>query len=588
MRKIRAGLLGLAFALAASALALPGKVFVFNDNKDRTNQFAKNYIWQELGLMDANGQPGTVQPNGDIMVGGNKVGEVIKNGAGQVVGYKNADGSQEAYDVDKATTNEAWMRVANDGCLVIMKHGGGRDGTTGGGIHLDNSQTYDGFGQGTGAGFRNNRNKNQSGAYPLTPRPGANIKITLYVCNGGTDPDGGGPKKSVGESAGTVPGVGSVESWPRKLAGTVTWSFKQGDINQQRAALRILRKMAKEAGFSNAKTDLDDAGLTSWMMSLSANDRYKIVNDAIASTGACIGFRYSTNPPVWLQDDVDAFEPVHQYTPGVPGVYTISPPIPELSMALVIDPGDLALPELFQIDKLSAEVPPPIGRWATAAWDVREMEFEPFTPGPLEYRLQYAGNPSLARPMQFDSAMGAWVPVPGGFFSGGAFVFRIHGPRIVAVAEDCRRVPVVSMAAAQGALLEGGVWDPADSDLDATLAAGPPAPGPKRSAAVLEVVYDGSAPATLFDVRGVFGVNTPAGVLQVQAKNPGTGQFDTLGTFTATEARTAFRLENLPGGVYLDASRRLVLRYRAVMAGPFVLPSQATLTLPGCQVTLHD
>lgn len=579
--------------IGAIAFALPSKVYVFNDNRDRTNQFAKNYIWQELGLSNANGEMGKIQANGDITLGGNKVGEVIRDGGGNVVGYKNADGTKEAYDVDKTTTNTAWMRVEDNGELVIMKHGGGTNGTTGGGIHLDGSQSFDGFkqqgsnSQGTGAGFRNNRTKQPSGAYPLTPRPGANIKITLYVCNGGTDPDGGGgPKKSVGATAGEVPGVGSVAAFPKKLAGKITLSFPSGTPAQQQAALRKLKKAAKDAGFGNAKTDVDDPGILSWIMSLPADTRYETVNNAIAGTGATAALRYSTDPPVDL-DDIDAFEPVQMLLPGFSGIYSISPPIPQLSMSLVVSPGDLGAPELFQIDKLSADVPPPVGQWATAAWDLREMGYEAPTAGPLEYRIEYVGNPALARPMQFDFGTGVWVPVGPHTVVGNEVVLDLPGAHMIAVAEDARQARVLSVSAAQGSLVEAFVWDPTTSYVDAIVRSGGIVLFSNQKVSKLQVDYDCAAPGTMFDVRLAAFVGASTGTLTIEALNRGTGLYETIGTFAMGSSLDGYRVENVPAAAYLNASRELSLRYKSVVTVPTVT-STVNTSYAITEVILHD
>ncbi|MGE4215731.1 MAG: hypothetical protein AB7F50_01600 [Fimbriimonadaceae bacterium] len=590
--RLAAVVASLFFGLGTLAHALPAKVFVFNDNRDRTNQFAKNYIWQDLGLSSPDGEMGQIQANGDITLGGNKVGEVIKNGAGQVIGYKNADGSKEAYDVDKTTTNMAWMQVENDGCLVIMKHGGGTNGTTGGGIHLDNSQSFDGFkqqgsnSQGTGAGFRNNRNKQPSGAYPLTPRPGANIKITLYVCNGGTDPDGGGPKRSVGSTAGDVPGVGSVESYPRKLQGKIVPSFKSGDMTQQKAALRALKKCAKDAGFGNAKTDIDDPGINSWIMSLPASTRYSTVNNCIAHTGACIRLRYTTDPIVDV-DDIDAFEPVQMFLPGFGGVYAINPPIAELSMSLVIEPGDLGMPELFQLDKLSADGPPPIGQWATGAWDLREMDYEGHTPGPLTYHIEYAGNPGLARPFQYDFGANMWVPVGPHSVIGNEVVLDLSGAHMVAIAEDARQAKALAVTAAQGSLVDSGIWDPDRSFVDAVIKSGGIVLFSNQKVSKLQVDYDGSAPGSFFDVRLAASVGASTGDLTIEALNRGTGLYETIGAFTMNQMLDGYRVENVPAAAYLNASRELSLRYKTVVAVPTVTSSVNT-TFSFIEVTLHD
>ncbi len=256
-------------------------VFVYNGTTDTFNNNAQGFIWQSLGLLDANGKPGRVQGDDIVDDAGNVLGHVIRDGDDKIIGYTNKDRTQAAYDVSNgATTSQAWQAVAANGELHIIKHGAfyvGEDGKTrlnGGGIQLDNGQTYDGFdteggGDGTGFGY------DGPGPYRLPQRPGANIKMNLNSCYSSNDPDGEGPATSVTESAGNVPGVGSTQGHQGKVRASVTWRTSGGNARQQRAALAALRGAAKKAGFKG-----DDA-IGQWIASLSFADQYRVAQAAI-------------------------------------------------------------------------------------------------------------------------------------------------------------------------------------------------------------------------------------------------------------------------------------------------------------------
>jgi len=97
-----------------SSRELPDTVYVYNNRSDPFDSNAIGYIWQQLGLLTENGQPGVVQ--GDNVVDPDNpntvLGTVIRDGNGQVIGYRSNDGTQEAYVVNEgATTAQAWNRT---------------------------------------------------------------------------------------------------------------------------------------------------------------------------------------------------------------------------------------------------------------------------------------------------------------------------------------------------------------------------------------------------------------------------------------------------------------------------------------------
>ncbi|MCW5935911.1 MAG: hypothetical protein KIT11_01205 [Fimbriimonadaceae bacterium] len=572
--------------LLSAAFAAPDKVYVFNDDRDQANQFAKNYIWQDLGLLEPDGKPGTIQPNGDITNSQNqKIGSVIKDGQGRVIGYRSLDGTKEAYDVNRTTTNMAWMAVAPNGCFVVMKHGGGRNGTQGGGVHLDGGRTFDGVrpqGQqgGTGAGFQNNKPpKNPSGGYELTPRPGANIKVTLYVCNGGTDPDGpGGPKKSVGQSFGGVPGVGTVEDFPRKLAGYIDWEFTKGTPQQRAAALRKLKKEAKERGFMPPNsTKVEDANVSAFINSLPAGTAYAFLNDLIRNTGACVGLRYRTDPPVDFGIDPPIYEPVAQYDAGMAFVYTFDPQISMLTAKVIAEPGDLVEVETFQLDIFEPPKPAPFGRFCSGIFDFRDAGVTNMTTGLLTYELEFIGNPGRITPMFYDFVADDWTPIPPSFV-GPTIRFDIPGQRMVSVVENVQPVLIENGVGVLGSVLDYGVWSPEDSaDLDLTIKTG----GPQQSRTTYTSLFQLDCRATAIperrlDIRCVARVDQVTANLTVEILDRNQNQYVTVGTANLTTSDRFIQIFGVDATNFLDGEGRFSMRLRSTRTGPLLFPGITT------------
>lgn len=296
-------------SLLPAAMAQPTTVYVYNQRPgDSFDNAAEGFVFDQLGLLDANGQPINPIPEAQI---------IRDPGNNSIIGYRSADGTRAAYDVNsKATTNQAWNAVANGGTLHIVKHGmkyidagpgaapagcgnstvappetcdppGGQaqcavgetcgphcrccgngvvePGETcdpnpcpagnvcnkcrcegrGGGIRLDGGRLYDGFGDGTGVGY------NESGgtAYPLDPRPGAGVNIHINSCWSSNDPDGAGPERSVTDSAEDVNGVAGATGNPTAIYTHCNVELTGGRPAQKTAAMNALRAAARAARF---------------------------------------------------------------------------------------------------------------------------------------------------------------------------------------------------------------------------------------------------------------------------------------------------------------------------------------------------
>lgn len=563
------------------ALAQPNTVYVFNDgDRDPTNQFAKAYIWQKLGLNEPNGKPGTIHPDGSIKdSGGNLLGHAIKNGQGQVIGYSNSDGSKEAYDVTVSPTREAWMRVADNGHFIVMKHGarkGGTDDPAGGGIHLDGGGAYDGFreggqnGNGTNNGMNDQIRRQKNGPYDLPPRPGANIKVTLYVCNGGKDPDGELPnRRSVAGTAGDVPGVGPVQSWPKPLGGSSGLTFG-GTQAQVDAARRRLKKAAKKSGFRSAAAEPTDSELDRFVLTFPADERFARIEQIIAGTGATVSLHYSTEEPMGDDVVIPPWSSPMQAEPGFFTRCTFEVPITDVTAELIIEPGDLTLPDMFKIAKVS-DFSAPLGEWGSGVFDFRELGVQRPSAGPLTYRVQYLGNPLLAAPTVFDFQQGRFVPVPSWHFEGDRVVFDASGAQVCAVVELADQATTETVTALRGTLLDWGIWTPGNgSEFDAQISNYGLVPIYEGIVSALGVGLLRNGAGTLADVRGQVLVDQPAGVLQVQFLNRASGLYVTVGTASTGMAAQTFRVENVPLAAYLDADGRFRMRLRSVINSPTV------------------
>lgn len=284
----------------------PGTVFVFNRHTDGFENNAEGFVWHSLGLLDAQGRPGRVQPNGSITDGSGAVlGSVIVDPASNaVVGYRSKDGGTEAYNVSGGwTADQAWLRVAANGTFRIVKHGGSYVDDeavrhNGGGIMLDNGRTYDGFidrgsgGRGTDAGYLDPTGTNPSGAYELTPRPGADISLVIDGCYTARDPDGAGDETSVVVSALGVTGAANATGHVPEVIAQIAPNVA-GTPAQIAAAQAALFRAAGAANFRNKDGSVDMNNVALWISSVPFADQYAKASAVIAGSGATLLIGYS-------------------------------------------------------------------------------------------------------------------------------------------------------------------------------------------------------------------------------------------------------------------------------------------------------
>ncbi len=318
-------------------------VYAYNDDPtDKFNNNAKGYIFQQLGLLDANGAPLNPIPPG----------QVIKDGGGNVIGYKNAAGTQAVYNLNATTAEVAWQATANNGTLHIIKHGAWQevDGAAqeGGGIQLDGGSTYDGFEGGTGSGYGN--------PYPLGNRPGANIKVILNSCWSAKDPDGPtGPGSSVTSSTAGEPGVGSVEGHTGK-----TYTGKGASVSGGTAAQRNKASQAIAAAAPGGNVNDYIAGLP---MESAQQTLQALVDAAVPPPGTVqvkINYWKGENPPGGGAPPA-AGNGGHMCPVKITGsgIMNYLGEGSELLSYLSVMPGTLATPAIFQTNTL-AGVPAPV------------------------------------------------------------------------------------------------------------------------------------------------------------------------------------------------------------------------------------
>jgi hypothetical protein len=430
------------------------KIYVWNhDDSDGFNNSAESFIWRQLFLMgDTYGTPGIIKANGDIVDpndANNKLGTVIKNG-GQIIGLKNIDGSEEAYDLKSGyTAKEAWERLPAGGTLVIMTHGAYRElegGTKqfGGALQLDNAKLYDGFkdaqdGEGTKAKFGN-------GAYFIGARAGDNMKFELNNCWSKKDPDGAGPMLAVTTSATNVGGVASAKGQEDVINVKLDYDLIGGDAAAQQAANKKIREAAKKAKF----VDKDGNPLWEhWMISFPLTERDTKVRAAIDNAAIRLKYLYTlkTNPSLitgigiqasTLQDHEVRYTVPIQIVPLSSGTaeYDAYNDTTDAMATMIVGVGDLPDSTMFHIKQL-VEVPgsPPRPYLSTGVFDFRYQGVEPSITGAIDYRLRVPlrGNPDDAHVYFYDG--GSWVPVSS-FVAGNELQFSSTRVGIFAAFQD--------------------------------------------------------------------------------------------------------------------------------------------------------
>jgi hypothetical protein len=327
--------LAIALSIAGAALSLshalaqPATVYVYNGGSsnqgshDVYNSGCQGWIFQAMGLLGPNGEPPTVDADNLKNPAGEIVGTVIRDANNNIIGYRSADGTKEAYNVDtSATTAQAWQSVSATGQLIVAKHGTASkapDGTiTGTGITLDGGTGYSGFKPRGGAGGGTG---GPGAPYPLPPRPGASVDVYLNSCWSTFDPDGDeAGRKSVGGSIQDVPGVddGNVTGNEGKIYKGPAIGIDYDDDAALAATEAALEACAREQGFTKKETGEDGVERTvgdpeSWIAQLPFDQQLRAAKDCLRThrvTGARISISYEKSATQCAPGGCAYYEPV--------------------------------------------------------------------------------------------------------------------------------------------------------------------------------------------------------------------------------------------------------------------------------------
>ncbi len=431
LRALTTALLVIAPLASPSLAQMPTTVYAYNHNtKDGYDNNAEAWIWQELGLLDADGNPIAVPE-----------AQKIRNADGDVIGYRSADGTKEAYDLNStATADSAWQRVANDGTFHIAKHGVSFEADDmdyeGGGITLDGSKVYGGFkavggtGAGTGVDFGN-------GVYPITPRPGAGIQVDLNSCWSSKDPDGAQPEfESVEDSIAGIPGVGGVTGQMGTVQKRANSSLVGGTGAERNAAWEKLREQARKDGYpappkdGGARGATTDSDIGEWIADLPFDTRGATVQaliDMVVTPAGTVKLRVQLgkNPAPSFAAGVGGVGPSasggehthHERLGGFLPTSVVADHFGVPVAELVAPPGALPIPSVFVINQFAGAPAPPVGlELVSGTFDFVHRGLLPIL-GPLGLELAHTGLPQLATLHRYDETTGAWVELTMGVSS---------------------------------------------------------------------------------------------------------------------------------------------------------------------------
>lgn len=557
--KFRATIWGLVLlALLLPVLAWrqprPNHVYAYNGNRGGYDGNAMGYVWHQMGFIDAtDGTVATEEANGDVMLKGQKVGSAIKNANGQTIGYRNADGTREAYDLDRGATlnGNCWNRVSGTGTLEIVKHGSraANQPQPGGGVHVDGGRTFAGFGPtggggGTGVPF-------PAGPYPLDPRPGDTITVKVHSCWSDRDPDPDNPDvRSVTDSVRGIPGVAGATGVTGTADINMGGGFTKGNAAQRRAAREILFKAAKDAGFHAEDGSVTWDHVFEWIASLPFPDRMRTVNDLIRDTGAAFGVTYQKrNLDPGLPSNCTAM-----FVPGFPlsvGFYGLQ----SVGASVFCSPFSSTFERMYMISKLPApplDFFPPGGRLTSGVFDLRDEPFNPPLAEPLTHLIRVEGNPRVIRPFYFDTELSMWMPLSNYQIQNGILLADVFGQGIVACYEITRPCPLLNIVATEGQIRDpGDVTGPDETELLASSVTTPRVSEPNLTtlAATYQYLPQGGP---LFDVRIMARISRQVGSLRVAALDVQSGQFVPIGTMATAQAHAVFRAYDLPASRFVQ------------------------------------
>lgn len=436
------------FALGAPARAVDPSHIVFY-NKFHGGEFgvgAFYYAMQEMGLLDANGLFGEVQDNGEIKVGGNVVGSLIMDGNFHL-GYKNADGSKEAYEISQKDMDfYGFKRVANNGRITFYGHGlvrkkevDGQKKTLNGGAFQFGRFWHTGFKPqgaatgGTGVGVIG------GSTVSVTALGNRTVALDMFACFSANDPDGAGmgnPERSVTASAGDVPGINPIRGFGDVARLGASLSIVGGTAEERAHAYAKVERLRRGLGFcytreqaiAEGNGDLTD-NERNWVAfcrywTISGIGGQKDLAEVIKTGDARIKAEYvadayprgvPSDPYQWTEPAV--YTPITLIEPMTQNSVTLSHnQSPRGSAMVTVGPGDLFEPLTLRIEQLVIEdLVAPVGLpyLATGIFDFRSSsEASPVTlAGALDYSFELIPDVEGQAELFFLTDFG-WEPVP--------------------------------------------------------------------------------------------------------------------------------------------------------------------------------
>jgi len=430
----------------------PEAVYVFDrplsgqnlTNDDKADNKREGTIWDELGLLNQDKEPGKVnwdkcepQPKQKrvcpIEDAGVCLGYAITGAQSKIISrLRSLDGKKEAWNVNEPppshdnTIREAFNRPhapkdgnakfiwRKQGLEYVDKVTGQR--RQGGGLRGDNEREYAGVcGGGTRAPYKD-------GVYPLQRADGSKVDIQFDVDYSDSNP-GGNNTISVVKSAEQCPAVGSVIGKIKgKLEVGLQITFPNNTEDEAEAAWRKLFNAPemKKAGFKKEgiipPAEQKEA-VKAWIGSLPFDEQYQTVKQIIQGLNAHTAtFNYTLTEKKPKGDT--CYGDCYDHCPILftPEFACTTEYLPDSSRAfdarLIVPAGAISAPTMFhirQLGRLTETIPSGLNL-ESGVFDFRDVAEEYELVNPIFITLTYFGNPDSLVMFRFDDSLGSWVP----------------------------------------------------------------------------------------------------------------------------------------------------------------------------------
>jgi hypothetical protein len=452
MRTFTTGLaIGSTFFAASAALAVdPTRIYLHHVGFGVDNT-AQAYAAQQLGIADANGTIGSLEANGEVKIGGAVVGYQIKRDDGTLLGFKNAAGTQEMYNMNTISLNtSAFSRIANNGTIDVIAHGllqvkeenGRRKEIRGGAFQRERRFYSAGFKlEGDDQGGTRVAVEGVSGTETIPAAQNRNFTLNLVSCYGGNDPDGDGPQRSVAASAARINRVTAVNSTQGVASISTKLDIVGGTDAQKNELFRKIKVVnrvkqqaysefqAREDGFGETTADQRAwLAFTRWWQRVDLFE-HAVTQNFLVSGNAFLRATY-TQDPLQRQGSADPFADPFSFS--APSVYTdraLVDPLTSDSFTLsfnrstrgsaevTIGPGDLDQPTYFHISIVPNPAALPAAPSsqpfaASGIFDFRGFEDDPSSQvaGELDYEFELFSEAGSDARIYF-LGLGGWEPI---------------------------------------------------------------------------------------------------------------------------------------------------------------------------------